>query len=146
MKSLRHKAFAATSAAALFAGMAVTAGFAAPAAAAGPDTTYLVLAPGNSTNQAAKRVAAANGTVVADYGQIGVLVVRSTNPSFSTQVKGGGVQSVASTEGLGAQLDEGETVEVDAAARRRPPVTRRPSRCTPSSGTWTRSTSRRRTR
>ncbi|MGA3524497.1 S8 family peptidase [Melissospora conviva] len=116
MKSLRHKAFAATSAAALFAGMAVTAGFAVPAAAAGPDTTYLVLAPGNSTNQAAKRVAAANGTVVADYGQIGVLVVRSTNPSFSTQVKGGGVQSVASTEGLGAQLDEGETVEVDAAA------------------------------
>ncbi|MCW2639581.1 MAG: peptidase and in kexin sedolisin [Dactylosporangium sp.] len=115
MKNLRRKTLAAASAAALGAGLAVT-GASAPAAAVGPDTTFLVLAPqGAKTDTAAARVAAANGTVVADYGQIGVLVVRSTNPDFATQVKGAGVDSVAATTGLGTALDEGETVEVSAA-------------------------------
>ncbi len=115
MKNLRRKTLAAASAMTLGVGLAVTGGL-APAAATGPDTTFLVLAPqGANANQAVARVAAANGTVVASYDQIGVLVVRSTNPDFATQVAGAGVESVAATTGLGTALDEGETVEVSAA-------------------------------
>jgi subtilisin family serine protease len=115
VKNLRRKTLAAASAVTLGVGFAVTGGL-APAAAAGPDTTFLVLAPqGAKTDPAAARVAAAKGTVVANYDQIGVLVVRSTNPDFATQVKGTGVESVAATTGLGSALDEGETVEVSAA-------------------------------
>ncbi len=92
---------------------------AAPAVAAtGPETGYLVLAPqGKSIAKAAARVAAAGGTIVASYDQIGVLVVRSTNTAFSTAVAGSGVESVASTEGLGTTLvDDEETVAVDASS------------------------------
>jgi subtilisin family serine protease len=86
---------------------------ATPAAmAVGPDTTYLVLAPqGQSTDAASARVAAAGGRVVAEYGQIGVLVVRSTNPAFADAAAGSGVESVASTTGLGTRLDDDTTVE-----------------------------------
>ncbi|MFI7490083.1 S8 family peptidase [Micromonospora echinaurantiaca] len=116
MKNLRRKTLAAASAMTLGVGLAVTGGLAPAAAAAGPDTTFLVLAPqGAKTDKAAARVAAAKGTVVASYDQIGVLVVRSTNPDFATDVAGAGVESVASTAGLGTALDEGETVEVAAA-------------------------------
>ncbi|MFR9777875.1 S8 family peptidase [Micromonospora sp. MS34] len=115
MKNLRRKTLAAASAVTLGVGLALTGGL-APAAATGPDTTFLVLAPqGANTTKAAARVAAANGTVVATYDQIGVLVVRSTNPNFATQVAGAGVESVAATTGLGTALDEGETVEATAA-------------------------------
>lgn len=62
------------------------------------------------------RVAAASGVVVADYPQIGVLVVRSTNPSFAADVTGAGVEAVASTAGLGAPLDEGVTLETVESA------------------------------
>ena len=109
--------------------------FISPATAAGPDTTYLVLAPqGNSTAKAAARVAAAGGTVVANYSQIGVLVARSTNPDFATAASGAGVEAVASTTGLGTPLQEDETVETvgsdaqeatgnpDRRAAVRPPV------------------------
>lgn len=92
---------------------------AAPAVAAtGPETGYLVLAPqGKSIAKAAARIAAAGGTVVASYDQIGVLVVRSTNTAFSSAVAGSGVESVASTEGLGTTLvDDEETVAVDASS------------------------------
>ncbi|GAB3070163.1 S8 family peptidase [Micromonospora schwarzwaldensis] len=115
MNNLRRKTLAAASAVTLGAGLAVTGGL-APAAAAGPETSYLVLAPqGATTGKAAARVAAADGTVVASYDQIGVLVARSTNPDFAARVAGAGVESVASTAGLGTALDEGETVEVSAA-------------------------------
>ncbi|MDT0529039.1 S8 family serine peptidase [Micromonospora sp. DSM 115977] len=116
MKNLRRKTLAAASAVTLGVGLAVTGGLTPAASAAGPDTTFLVLAPqGAKTDKAAARVAAAKGTVVASYDQIGVLVVRSTNPAFATDVAGAGVDSVASTAGLGSALDEGETVEVSAA-------------------------------
>ncbi|PWR05622.1 peptidase S8 [Micromonospora acroterricola] len=115
MKNLRNKTLAAASAVTLGVGLAVT-GALAPATAAGPDTTFLVLAPqGATSDRAAARVAAAGGTVMASYQQIGVLVARSTNPDFATEVAGAGVESVAATTGLGAVLDEGETVEVSAA-------------------------------
>ncbi|MFG3707208.1 S8 family serine peptidase [Micromonospora sp. NPDC047670] len=117
MKNLRRKTLAAASAVTLGVGLAVTGGLAPAASAAGPDTTFLVLAPqGAKTDKAAARVAAANGTVVASYDQIGVLVVRSTNPDFVRDVAGAGVESAASTAGLGTALDEGETLEVSAAA------------------------------
>ncbi|MFD2765047.1 S8 family peptidase [Micromonospora eburnea] len=115
MKNLRRKTLAAASVVTLGIGLAAIGGL-APAVAAGPETTFLVLAPqGGKTDKAAARVAAANGTVVASYDQIGVLVVRSTNPNFATAVAGAGVDAVASTAGLGTALDEGETVEVSAA-------------------------------
>ncbi|MEH1101123.1 S8 family peptidase [Micromonospora sp. CPCC 205561] len=116
MKNLRRKTLAAASAVTLGVGLVVTGGLAPAASAAGPDTTFLVLAPqGAGTDRAAARVAAAEGTVVASYDQIGVLVVRSANPAFVTDVAGAGVDSVASTAGLGTALDEGATLEVPAA-------------------------------
>ncbi len=115
MNNLRRKTLAAASAVTLGAGLALI-GVPAPVAAAGPETSYLVLAPqGNGTAKAAARVAAADGTVVAVYDKIGVLVARSSTPDFATRVAGAGVESVASTAGLGTALDEGETVEVPAA-------------------------------
>lgn len=112
-----HKVIGAVSAAALAVGLIGTA--VAPAAAAtGPETTYLVLAPqGKSTDKAAARVAAAGGTVVAAYDQIGVLVARSTSTAFAGAVAGAGVESVASTAGLGTTLIDDDLVEaVDTAA------------------------------
>ncbi len=119
MRLIPRKTLAAASAVALGAGAIVSAAFTPSAMAAGADTTFIVLAPqGGSTAKAAARVAAADGTVVADYSQIGVLVARTTNPDFATAVAGAGVESVASTTGLGSQLDEGVTLEtVDAAAQ-----------------------------
>jgi subtilisin family serine protease len=92
--------------------LAVGSAFITPATAAGPEATYLVLAPnGSSTGKAAAKVVAAGGTVVANYSQIGVLVARSTNPDFATAASGAGVEAVASTTGLGTPLEEDETVE-----------------------------------
>jgi subtilisin family serine protease len=117
MRVRRRSALLIATAVALAAGITGSA-LAASATTTGPDTTYLVLAPhGQSTSSAAARSAAAGGTVVADYQQIGVLVVRSSNPSFSTAVAGSGVDSVASTEGFGSVLDDDsivQTVQADA--------------------------------
>ena len=110
-----RKVIGAACAAALAVGLIGTA--AVPAAAAGPDTTYLVLAPqGKSTAKAAARVAAAGGTVVAAYDQIGVLVARSSNASFQTAVAGAGVDAVASTNGLGTTLIDDDIVEASGTA------------------------------
>ncbi|MGH8835594.1 MAG: S8 family peptidase [Actinomycetes bacterium] len=118
MSSIRRKALASTAALAVGAGLALSAVLAAPAAATGPETTYLVLTPEGSTAKAEARVAAAGGTVVANYKAIGVLVARSTNTTFETAVAGTGVQAVASTTGLGTALDDDETIEaVESAAQ-----------------------------
>ena len=103
----------------------------------GKPAAFIVLAPqGGSTAKAAARVAAADGTVVADYSQIGVLVARTTNPDFATAVAGAGVESVAaSTTGLGTQLDDGITLETADAAAQAATETRPASRCGASSGT-----------
>ena len=106
---------AAAATVALAAGAAV-AGTGPASAATGPDTTYLVLAPqGASTDEAQQRVADAGGRVVARYDQIGVLVARSTSIVFADSVKGAGVESVASTAGLGSQLDEGTATVLDTS-------------------------------
>ena len=91
MRFVNRKVLAAAFAVVLAGLLAVGAAFISPASAAEPDTTYLVLAPaGNSTAKASAKVAAAGGTVVASYSQIGVLVARSTNPAFATAVAGDG--------------------------------------------------------
>ncbi len=111
MRFVNRKVLAAALVVAATSLLAVGSAFIAPATAAGPDTTYLVLAPaGNSTAKAAARVAAADGTVVASYAQIGVLVARSTNPDFAAAASGAGVEAVASTTGLGSLLEEEETL------------------------------------
>ena len=112
----KTKVIGAVSAAALAVGM-MGASIAPAASASGPESSYLVLAPqGKSTAKAAERVVAAGGTVVATYDQIGVLVARSTNTAFASAVAGSGVESVASTDGLGTTLIDDETVgTVDAA-------------------------------
>jgi subtilisin family serine protease len=113
MRPSLRKPLTMASAVALVAGLAATVVGSAPASAAGPDTTYLVLAPqGRSIDAAAARVAAAGGTVVATYAQIGVLVVRSTNTSFDTAVAGDGVEAAAPTTGLGTVLDDDGVVEM----------------------------------
>ena len=118
MRFINRKVVFAAVAAAVSAVLAVAAAFASSASAAGPDSTYLVLVrEGSSTNGAAANVAAAGGTVVARYSQIGVLVARSDNPDFATAAAGNGVQAVADTTGLGTRLEDDETIEtVDSAA------------------------------
>jgi subtilisin family serine protease len=111
MRLLRRRATAAASALALGAGALATLAAGPSAAANGPETTYLVLAPHTNTAPAAARVAAAGGVVVADYPQIGVLVARSTDPGFAAAADGPGVEALASTAGLGSLLDEGETLQ-----------------------------------
>ena len=81
-----------------------------------PETTYLVLTPEGFDGRGEAKVAAAGGTVVANYKQIGVLVARSTNTAFETSVAGSGVRAVASTTGLGTALDDDETVETVESA------------------------------
>ena len=115
MKRSYFLPLATASAVALGLSVVGTAGFAA-AATDGAETTYLVLAPGAATDQAKARVAAAGGTVAADYRQIGVIVARSTNPSFVTDVAGPGVASAGATTGLGSALDEGGTLETVESA------------------------------
>ncbi|MCI0687912.1 MAG: S8 family serine peptidase [Sporichthyaceae bacterium] len=111
MTPLSRRALIGMTAVALTAGVTLNAALATPALATGPETTYLVLAPqGHSTSNAIARVSAAGGTVVANYSQIGVLVVRSTNPAFETAASGAGVEAVASTAALGTPLDESGTL------------------------------------
>ena len=119
MRFVSRKVLAAALAVAFASFLAVGAAFISPATAAGPETTYLVIASaGNSTAKASAKVAAAGGTVVASYSQIGVLVARSTNPDFATAASGAGVEAVGSTTGLGSPLGDDETLEtVDSAAQ-----------------------------
>ncbi|MFG2060809.1 S8 family serine peptidase [Micromonospora sp. NPDC048871] len=113
---LRRTALAVAAAVALGVGLTGTATGTATASATGPEATYLVLAPqGGTVDRALARVAAADGRVVADYRQIGVLIVRSANRDFVTQAAGAGIESVAPTAGLGTVLDEGHTVELTEA-------------------------------
>lgn len=115
MKRSVFRPLAAASAVVLSASVVGAAGFAA-AATDRVEATYLVLAPGTATAQTKARVAAAGGTVAADYHQIGVVVARSANPDFVADVAGRGVEAAASTAGLGTLLDEGETLETVSSA------------------------------
>ncbi|MET9930140.1 MULTISPECIES: S8 family serine peptidase [unclassified Streptomyces] len=86
----------------------------APAAAVatdGPELSYVVnVDGGRSTAKSVKKaIAAAGGTVVVSYDQIGVVVVHSQNPDFAKQVrKARGVVSAGATRTapLSAQTDD----------------------------------------
>jgi len=88
---------------------------AAPAGTTGPTETYLVLFKGNSSPaNAAAKVTAAGGTVVADYAQIGVLVARSSNTAFGETMRADNtVEGAAATAKyatkLGPAATEGDT-------------------------------------
>jgi subtilisin family serine protease len=86
-------------------------------------TTYLVVYKTTSTSGAAKAVASAGGSVVADYASIGVVVARSDRTGFaSTMSKKAGVDSVAGTRAYGSKLDPldsdvtGDSVTSDSLA------------------------------
>ena len=75
------------------------------AAAEGPAQTFIVLAPhGQPAARAAGRVRAAGGAVVAAYDEIGVVIATARRADFATAVEGAGVDSAASTSGLGTPL------------------------------------------
>ena len=79
----------------------------APAAAQG-DQTYLVLYKQEaSPADAARSVQRAGGTLVADYGQIGVLVVRSSDAAFAGRMRADRrVEGAVATTGFGVQLED----------------------------------------
>jgi len=80
---------------------------AAPAGAA--QLTYIVLYQGNAVpSNVATVVGAAGGALVWSYGDIGVAIAQSGDPNFANNLQGAaGIQGVASTAGLGVQLDGG---------------------------------------
>ncbi|HEV2012764.1 MAG TPA: hypothetical protein VGR77_02615, partial [Candidatus Dormibacteraeota bacterium] len=78
----------------------------APVAQAGSENTYIVVygsqaLPAGST----QTIRSAGGTMVAAYPEIGVAIARSTNVSFSKQVKtDSNVSGVTSTKGFATHL------------------------------------------
>jgi subtilisin family serine protease len=86
----------------------------ASALAAGSET-YIVLYKANSVPaNAATTLSAAGGKLVWSYGQIGVAIAQSADPSFASKArKGAGVQDAASTTGLAVQVD-GSLAAIDA--------------------------------
>ncbi|MEO6651466.1 MAG: hypothetical protein ABIP17_02275, partial [Ilumatobacteraceae bacterium] len=75
---------------------------------AGVTQTFVVVyRAGASSTKAAAAVAAAGGTLVANYREIGVVVARSSNPSFaSAMARSTGVEVAASTAGLGVSVGD----------------------------------------
>jgi subtilisin family serine protease len=75
-------------------------------------TTYLIVyRSGASSAKAGALVRAAGGTLVANYAEIGVVIARSSNPSFAAAVKKDTkVEGAGSTAALGAKVD-GELVD-----------------------------------
>ncbi len=103
---------AASLAAALVTCAAVAWGSAAPVAYAGTGTaeTYLVLYSAQALpGDAAARVQAAGGSVVASYPEIGVVVARSAATSFTAQVESDGrVSGVSATGAFASGLKQRE--------------------------------------
>src|SRR5687768_5085239 len=80
--------------------------YATPAGTSGTSQTFIVLAPnGGGAARAAARVEAQGGSVVARYDQIGVVIAQAADSGFADAVVGGGVESAASTSGLGTLLE-----------------------------------------
>ena len=87
----------------------------APAAGAGTEKTYIVLYKQVAVSaDATARIQSAGGTVVASYGQIGVVIARSSNDAFAATVKKDlRIFGVAATDGFGVRVpDSGDEAEV----------------------------------
>lgn len=96
--------------------MAVAGAAATPAATTSVEETFIVLAPsGAGATQAVARVEATGGTVAARYDAIGVVIAQSDRADFAAAVVGNGVQSAASTAGLGTLIETEEAATVDVA-------------------------------
>lgn len=82
--------------------------FAGGPAQAGPVKTYVLLYRAEAVPaDAGAAVAAAGGTVVQSYGQIGVVIARSASPTFASSLsRDKRLEGVASTAGFGIRLDE----------------------------------------
>jgi subtilisin family serine protease len=92
---------------------ALLVGAGAPVAQAGSESTYVVVysskaLPSGST----QTIRAAGGTMVAAYPEIGVVIARSTNLSFTRQVKtDSNVAGASATKGFGTRLKKGDPAE-----------------------------------
>src|SRR5258706_10161170 len=87
----------------------------ASAATQGADSTYIVLYRGGASSaDAAATVSNAGGTLVASYSQIGVVIARSSGPSFAATVQQNG--NVAA----GARAARVATEVSDAVGHNRP--------------------------
>jgi lantibiotic leader peptide-processing serine protease len=86
--------------------------FVGPAVAVGESQTYLIVYSGTSVpSDAANRISAAGGTLVAKYGQIGVAIARSDQVGFAATIKRDArVAGAAATGGLGTQLTDDQGV------------------------------------
>jgi subtilisin family serine protease len=81
----------------------------------GTTQTFIVLAPeGEGVAAATARVQATGGTAVASYDAIGVVIATADRADFATAVIGAGVESAASTAGLGTRFED--SVEQTVAA------------------------------
>jgi len=91
--------------------------FAGPAAAVGESKTYLIVYSGSSVpSDAATRIVAAGGTLVARYGQIGVAIARADTVGFAATIKGDArVAGAAATDSFGTQLSDDQGVAEEAA-------------------------------
>ena len=80
----------------------------APTAGAGTTRTYIVLYKQLAVaSDAAAKIQAAGGTLVASYPQIGVTIVRSSNDAFATTMKRDvRIQGVSATNQFGIQLPD----------------------------------------
>ncbi|NHC13161.1 S8 family peptidase [Motilibacter deserti] len=90
-------------------------------AAVGPLLSYVVNTKANSssTREAAEWVEAFGGTVVETYRKIGVVVARSTDPSFAANLRSLGpkvIDSVGQTRTTAVVQSEDETTVVEAPA------------------------------
>jgi lantibiotic leader peptide-processing serine protease len=99
----------------------------APASAA--QLTYIVLYQSNAVPaNVASTLGAAGGSVVWSYGEIGVVIARSSDPNFANNVrKVAGVQGAAATAGLGVQMDGGLAAAEALGASTAGPVTGTPA-------------------
>jgi subtilisin family serine protease len=80
---------------------------------AGTTQTYIVLYKGQAVPaDAAAVVAAAGGTLVYSYNQIGVAIARSDSATFAADLlKDSRIQGASSTAGFGTQLNDDTTVD-----------------------------------
>jgi lantibiotic leader peptide-processing serine protease len=96
---------------------------AAPATlAAGTDQTYLIVYQAKAVpSDAAKRISAAGGTLVASYGAIGVAVARSSSDAFKANVKADSrVAAAAATSKTAVRLNDDQQANDSTAAPNTP--------------------------
>ena len=105
--------------------VALVATYAMPARAATAQTYIVLYKTQAVSTDASSAIASAGGTLAYSYPQIGVVIAKSANALFASQLlaNGQGVQAVAATSGLGVGLsdnvvtnDADTTVTVNAPA------------------------------